>query len=549
MKTKASYSTILLVPALMIFTAFFLNCARGPYWLGENQDPDYSYLLNSLNFATHENIYHTDHPGTPVQFLGAMILKGVHATIRFSGESLQYDVIANPEYYLTSMQVVMAGLNVLMVLFVGMTTFFYTKNLWLGLLIQLSPFCSYTVLFESFARVAPEPLLLFCTLIFMLLMVVIASSDKSRTPFSGIITRFVKRRNGANKIEAINDIILSVLFGVITGLGISAKITFFPLVIIPLIILNKLRHKFIYGLCSAGALIICTLPIKQHYLKIFDWFVRLIIHSGIYGQGEANIIDPHTYLSNLKSIIIQGPIFSSVLIISLIILIWSVLSPSIRKIAFENAPFKVLFAVVMVQAFSIIMVAKHWTIDRHRYLLPALSMSALLLLLIFRYLKKNILKVKFSHRGTAYIPGIVMVILCLLITKNVNHVYFDLRQKKEKSMNIYLAAQNEFKDYAKIYYYRSSSPLYALKFGNEFSGNVHSKLLKKMYPNAYFYNIWSKKYSDFEKEITLAEILQKHNRKVLYQGTRREGMEKMKLQDIYHGQPETLYVLPSKAVE
>jgi len=142
-----------------------------------------------------------------------------------------------------------------------------------------------------------------------------------------------------------------------------------------------------------------------------------------------------------------------------------------------------------------------------------------------------------------------MVILCLLITKNVNHVYFDLRQKKEKSMNIYLTAQNEFKDYAKIYYYRSSSPLYALKFGNEFSGNVHSKLLKRMHPDVYFYNIWSKKYSDFEKEITLAEILQKHNRKVLYQGTRREGMEKMKLQDIYHGQPETLYVLPSKAVE
>jgi hypothetical protein len=380
-------------------------------------------------------------------------------------------------------------------------------------------------------------------------MIVIASSDKSQTIFSGIKTRFAKRVSGAYKIEAKNDIILSLLFGVVTGLGISVKVTFFPLVIIPLVILHRIRNKLIYGLCSAGVLIICTLPIKQYYLKVFNWFVSLIIHSGIYGQGESNIIDTQTYLTNLKSIITHGPIFSSVLIISLIILIWSVLSPSIRKIAFENVSFRLLFAVAMAQAFSVVMVAKHWTIDRHRYLLPALSMSALVLFLIFRYLKQNKLEVKFSHKGTSYIIGIVMVLLCLLISKNVNDVYVDLKQKKEKSMNIYMTAQSEFKDYAKIYYYRSSSPLYALKFGNEFSGNVHSTLLKKMYPNTYFFNIWSKKYSDFEKEITLAEILQKHNRKVLYQGTRREDMEKMKLKDIYHGQPETLYVLPSKAVE
>lgn len=65
---------------------------RGPFWLGTNFDPAYTYLLNSLRLAGLQPPKHVDHPGTTVHSVGAVLLRLVHTALR-TGEGLEDDHI------------------------------------------------------------------------------------------------------------------------------------------------------------------------------------------------------------------------------------------------------------------------------------------------------------------------------------------------------------------------------------------------------------------------------------------------------------------------
>jgi len=56
-----------------------LRNANGPYWLSENLDPTYAYLLNSLDVANLHRPVHTDHPGTPIQVISGGVIKALNA--------------------------------------------------------------------------------------------------------------------------------------------------------------------------------------------------------------------------------------------------------------------------------------------------------------------------------------------------------------------------------------------------------------------------------------------------------------------------------------
>ena len=56
MKSVPRYLPLLLLPILLLVFAILMNNVKGPYWLGHNSDPEYSYLLNSLNLSLSKKI-------------------------------------------------------------------------------------------------------------------------------------------------------------------------------------------------------------------------------------------------------------------------------------------------------------------------------------------------------------------------------------------------------------------------------------------------------------------------------------------------------------
>src|SRR6185436_1662443 len=92
-----------LAPVLYVAAGLVLKASRGPYWLGTNADPEYAYLFNALSIAGGHAPYHVDHPGTPLQMLGAVVLRAI--ALASGCDALVPDVIARPETYLTALLV------------------------------------------------------------------------------------------------------------------------------------------------------------------------------------------------------------------------------------------------------------------------------------------------------------------------------------------------------------------------------------------------------------------------------------------------------------
>jgi len=528
MKNKKLYYPVLLVlPVVMALTALFLNDARGPYWLGSNSDPEYVYLLNAANLAGLKGVGHIDHPGTPVQVLGAVTIKIVHF-FNFSSETdWRTDVLQRPEYYLKAINIVILVLNILMLLTLGMFTYFLTDNLWLSFWLQLSPFFSITLLRFGLTRVTPEPLLFFSSSLMIMVLIFVwqAHWDNSSTPGENVVMIFI--------------------FGIITGFGIACKVTFIPLMVIPLILFRKIKNKIVYLFAAMISFVVFTLPIIRMYPRFFDWIFNLLTHSGHYGSGASKLISTQKYIKNIKHLLVGNPFFSIILGLALVIVITTLLIPRLRKTLCTAIHFKLLAAVAAAQLIGLLMVSKH---SAHHYLLPVLNLSGIAFFFIFFYFKHLLGQYDVNPKILFASTAIFLALLSILVNPvgNLNKTITRLTRLKERSLTIHQEVKSNYQDYAKVFYYGSSAPEYALKFGNDLSRSYHSQALEKLYKNVYFYDIWTKRFTgfDYHRAIPLKTIREKHGDKIVFQGPGRikaPGIQLKKVSD--RGFHEGIFVL------
>ena len=146
MKLKAILTglTLLILPLAFVLATSYLKEARGPYWLGDNSDADYMYLGGALSLSKLSSPGFADHPGTPVISLGALVLITAQAVQQKA--DLQEDVLKNPEFYLDIIYYTLLVLCAAMLVVAGGITIWLTKNLYLSLMMQLTPFLSIAIL-------------------------------------------------------------------------------------------------------------------------------------------------------------------------------------------------------------------------------------------------------------------------------------------------------------------------------------------------------------------------------------------------------------------
>ncbi|MDH3554369.1 MAG: hypothetical protein OES18_00795, partial [Deltaproteobacteria bacterium] len=77
-KKPHKFLFLLVIPGVVFALSLVFADINGPYYLGQNSDPEYVYLFNALNIAKFEAPRHTDHPGTTLQVLGATVIRASH---------------------------------------------------------------------------------------------------------------------------------------------------------------------------------------------------------------------------------------------------------------------------------------------------------------------------------------------------------------------------------------------------------------------------------------------------------------------------------------
>ena len=490
---------LLILPTALVFTAAVLNYARGPYWISYNSDPEYLYLLSSLSLAESKQVETTKNPGTTIQILGAATLKIAHALDFSEKNNLEFDVLKSPEFYLTVINVVLVTFNTLMLFIVGWTAFSLTKNIWLSLLLQLSPFLSITTLNYSLCHVSPEPFLLFSSLLFSLILVKMAfSKDLSKSAHWYMIA-----------------------LALVSGFGVATKFTFAPLLIIPLMILPKLRNKICFLVLTVLSFVLWTWPIISRYEILFDWCYSVLTHVGYYGEGSPGIISPVVYLQNILFLLGIDPLFFLIggfATVVIIMLGWSFVGgdKAARKALRQDISFRILMAVTVAQLCAVLIIAKH---PADRYLLPVLNFSGLMLFLIFIYLRRIDYLNRLNLKKAVLFAGIFLVFLSALRINDIKNMFIQKLQIKQATLAVHRKMETGYKDYLKVYFvFISSSPISALAFGNYFIANgVYSEALQKIYGEANFYNLFNGKFQTWNGEFSIEDVILKgHGSKVVF---------------------------------
>jgi hypothetical protein len=239
------------MPLVVGLAALHVRDARGPFWLGANQDPTYVYLLDALRVAVGAPVVHVNHPGTPVQVLGAAVLRTMAPT---SAEAVA-TVVAEPERPLAVMGTVLLVLTFTALLACGWAAWKATGRFLACVIVQAVPFLSGPAV-KHMTDLRPEALLLVLAATFLL-----------------VVFRGLGRATGVS----------AAALGVVCGLAVATKVTALPLVLAGLVLLPGGRLRFLgaTGLAAVAG-VAPVLPQLRHTVR---FLAQALSGPGAYGSG------------------------------------------------------------------------------------------------------------------------------------------------------------------------------------------------------------------------------------------------------------------------
>ncbi|HLN54194.1 MAG TPA: hypothetical protein VK212_10835 [Lentimicrobium sp.] len=485
----AAHVFLLVIPFIIALTSVSTINERGKIWYFGDYDPAYAYLYNSLNITNGLAPGHYDHPGTNMQLLGAVVLK-VSWTIDHHGyESLTGAVLKDPEYYLRILCMTVAVFGAVMVLLLGMVVLWFSKNLWYALLLQATPFISGLILYNSFTRVSQESMLMVSSL----------------TLAAFTIVWYFRHDHYSLKKWA-------VVFGIISGFGLVSKIIFLPLMIIPLLLIRKNKSRLIYLLTAGITFIVFTIPIIIRYPSMAWWFVNLFIHSGIYGTGDASVVDFSKYFVSLKQLITGNPAYSAVFVFNAIFLVILLIRYRNSRISDQKPAVKILAGVFLVQLAGFLITAKH---PKLAYLLPYELLSGIPLVLFFDIFFSRIRNFTVNNiaKGILILPLLFFGIRYAILKKEKLYSN-DKLQLNEQAWKRTLASGD-----AVIAINPGPSPVAAMFFANVYAADKYQDELQALYPDFYIFDTYSNSIVNWKRQaVPFTEILQSYNYNVSVTG-------------------------------
>lgn len=442
--------TLLALPLAFLIISILMRLNAGPFWLWSNLDPDYWYLIDSLNMVNGDWPKHIAHPGTTLQWYGALLIKGLHPFS--SAEDINRIVLSNPEHYLSLIGRGLIGLNTLALIVVGMVGYLVFHDMTAALLLQMGPFLS-KLIFKWTLHVSPEPLLV-TTVIALAIVTLLAlregQLEKNRNPYA-------------------------IAFGIVAGFGMVTKVTSAGLYLLPVFLLWNLRSLALYAVVSLFAIVVFSLPAVGAYGEIIDRLTMISTASGFHGDGAKTFIDISAYPKQLIRVS-SRPIFFVVLLVGLGLVV-----TAYRKCRREAQPFsatgRALAGLCLAYVGQAMLVAKH---PAGHYMIPALTTSALGLALIYQLSKELVVP---NGDGLKRLRMGFTLLLIILIGAQANSL---LGLNKQFSQRTAYAAAIDEKPYvncARIYFWPASHPLYALFMGSLNTGDSFDAALKALHPD------------------------------------------------------------------
>ena len=482
MKKNPSSIVFIVVPILVVvFIAATLHEMKYFYygWF----DPVYAYLMNGLTFAKGSlDIGHTDHPGTPLQLLSALIIIIV-GFVRGT-DDLATDVIAHPELYSAVISYVLVLINATVLYFLGAKVYKATQNKWLALLIQVVPLLSFDAV-HFMPIIATESILVFSTLLLALLMMIYAWPTNKEQHYS------------------------IFWFAFLSGVILSTKISALPVLAVPFFFIKGTKRKLQYGLFTLFFAFLFVLPILPKLKNFFHFIGAIFTHTGAYGSGEEKLIDWSIYAASLRDLFIRDIPFT--LHILLLLAGWGWIAGKKNVAPVLKRIWLGLSAATLI---GVIVVARHYSFH---YLLPVYVIVMPLQVYFWYSLSEKWLN---QHNCERY-AWIVWLIIPLVFVRLVVLFHFYPNIKTPVADTVANIESHYHGTY--IIFNHSSRggafPEPALRFGLTYTGSGvkegYRKIMDENYPDNY---LWSSRdgLSNWNGNVMVADLFSRNDSLYLY---------------------------------
>lgn len=488
MKNKYTIFVLLILPVILFITSYLLKESQGPYYTNSQYDPGYVYLISSLNLSQMSGygVGHIDHPGTPVQVIGAAVIK-LSYVISGSEDNMVKDVLMNPEKYMSEINYVFLFINCIGLFILGLAAYKAYSNVSVSLLMQLTPFTSVSILSLS-TLVRPENFMIFIVCIFISALIL-----------------FVNER----EMNPKKNMRYLILLGIISGLGLAAKITFFPLILIPLMLFQGIKHKLIYFLIIAFSFLIFVIPAVSAYnINYFiEWVFNLFIYSKKYGRGEPTIIDSNSFLYNIRRIISREFIFDiAYFFICLSLLVCLIPRTGNYLIKLKNeflkntgtrlkrinigftddTKFRLVLGLFLTMTLQVLIVAKHYG---ENYMFPALILSVFAVITSLSVMQES-MPDKLNYAKMKIIHVLVLILISVFTLRSVYSYVSHLKNLTAETNKIIKYLDENSGNSIIVSSHHVPSQEFALFTGTGYAVSQrknYNSILSEKYPSNYFY--------------------------------------------------------------
>lgn len=241
-----------------------------PLWMGGSTDPTYPYVLNALLVAEGRPPALATHPGTPLQVLGAVVLRVTHA-LSGSRLSLKDHVLTDPERFVGGIRAVLLCLFLLADILLGWSAYRLTRSVACAWAAQAAPLASFLGS-RTMLTVMCEPLLLSLGIVLSAwTMLILARASPDPTTRDATVA------------------------GTVMGLGAATKVLFAPVGLLPFLVLRTGRQRIVFAACAVAAFAVGIAPLGSRAGAAAAWMASSIFRTGLdtggYGEGPPGFVD------------------------------------------------------------------------------------------------------------------------------------------------------------------------------------------------------------------------------------------------------------------
>jgi hypothetical protein len=491
MSKKYLWIFLMFIPVVYGLLGFHFNGTIGIFSL-RNIDPEYAYFLSGLGIANgHFHLGYFDHPGTPLQLLLALTYRIVYL-FRPGENTFIEDVLMNPDHYLNMTNHVVTIVIASALLISGIQVLRISGNFAAAILIQTVPFFS-EITYDIIGRLIPELLLPLPVLLFSVL--------------------FLKYLYGilpADKFPMVLYLALTAAF------GLSIKLTFIPLALVPLFIIPGWKRKLAYLIITFTAFLLFALPATLEYKTFFTWISNLFIRSREYGSGEANFIQSKQFTENLKVMLTAAGSFFY--LAAILVTVTAGFHFFNKKAKNDRNIIWLTTGLIIALLLQLLISTKQYSF---RYIIPTMSFLPLMAILSFELFNRTfpwkVNKIIFLLIVVAaFIPGTKKQLISVQIrSKGIGE------EMAQKRMTWHYAQTIPDSCIKIIVSQGYGAPFqdYAISYSTAWGGprmKDYRETLARLYPDTYHYSTWDDQIKTFGKPFVPGEIAVSKRPVVLY---------------------------------